>query len=224
MYRRNLSGKLVLSFSIFPSVRFSFRIRLSVVCSPERESPTDVQRFRISEPLFVHLVRSLVRASRCRRWITGFSTGQLVPFHPFHRATTFRLDGPKRRWEGGGEHPTGLNGGLWIILVSLRLSVSHLSDLHLPWTSDLSRLRCLFPIGSLQSLLPRRFEWTELRHRRKALASGYFYQLFPNQLFPRLFSRDFIQAARLALKEEISRKESLLNGTKISQPRRVKVE
>ena len=64
---------------------------------PRTPEPNERSRFRISEPLFVHLVRWLVRASRCRQWITGFSTGQLVPFHPFHRATTFRLDGPKRR-------------------------------------------------------------------------------------------------------------------------------
>lgn len=157
-------------------------------------------------------------------WFLDWSARSFSPFPPHYHVSSRRAEAKVGRWRRASHGTQRRTLDNPRFASPKRLSLIGLASRRLPWTSDLSRLRCLFPIGSLQPLLPRRFEWIELRRRRKAFASSYFYQLFPNQLFPRLFSRDFIQAARLALKEEISRKESLLNGTKISQPRRVKVE
>lgn len=100
--------------------------------------------------------RPIVRVGRCRRWITGFSTGQLVPVSG--TASSNR--------EGGGvEHPTGLNERLGIILpFRSRLSLIRLSYL-VPSsrrTSDPSE-----PSSSSSSppsdLYRDRFEWTLAR-------------------------------------------------------------
>lgn len=103
------------------------------------------RRLENLRPLFV-------RVGRCRRWITGFSTGQLVPVSG--TASSNR--------EGGGvEHPTGLNERLGIILpFRSRLSLIRLSYL-VPSsrrTSDPSE-----PSPSSSDLYRDRFEWTLAR-------------------------------------------------------------
>lgn len=120
----------------------------------------------------------IVRASRCRRWITGFSTGQLVPSSPtrdgVEQSTRWR-----RRASHGTRPKTRDNPP-----VSLRFE-------RLPLI-ELVYLSCLPRPGhlgspSLPSLFPRAriFTASDLNGpRRKAPPSIYFYQPFPNQLFP----------------------------------------
>lgn len=116
--------------------------------------------------------RPIVRVGRCRRWITGFSTGQLVPVSG--TASSNR--------EGGGvEHPTGLNERLGIILpFRSRLSLIRLSYL-------VPSSRRIHPSPPPPPPLPRRiFTGTDLNGPWRE-SSLYFYQLFPNQLFLFLF-------------------------------------
>lgn len=123
------------------------------------------RRLENLRPLFV-------RVGRCRRWITGFSTGQLVPVSG--TASSNR--------EGGGvEHPTGLNERLGIILpFRSRLSLIRLSYL-------VPSSRRIHPSPPPPPPLPRRiFTGTDLNGPWRE-SSLYFYQLFPNQLFLFLF-------------------------------------
>lgn len=80
------------SSSTFPSLRF--HPHKSTGWLPRMRDPN----VRVPEPPS-HF--SFVRVSRCRRWITGFSTGQLVPLHP-------RFAPPSRRPRAIGKVEAGV--------------------------------------------------------------------------------------------------------------------
>ena len=108
---------------------------------------------------------SIRARSRCRRWITGFSTGQLVPPPvPLAAASRLQTACSDREEVERGEHPTGLDERLGIILVSLRPSVSHLSDLYIALAFADESLSLSLSLDSVASpsiaSLQRPFEWT----------------------------------------------------------------
>lgn len=138
-------------------------------------------------------------------WFLDWSARSFSPFPPRYHVSSRRAEakvGRRRRTSHGTQRRTLDNPRF---ASPKRLSLIGLASRRLPWTSDLSRLRCLFPIGSLQPLLPRPFEWIELCNRRKALfLSTIPESIIPPPLIPRLHTSGEARSERRDFAKGIS--------------------